>query len=123
MLVKGLNDSQENLLEIAEILDLIKPDQIHVNVPTRPPAESWVHPPSQEVLALARNIFGEIAFIIPPPTGVFNLKGEDDLLESIIGIITRHPMREQELHQAMKCLPPEKVTKALEALARVGAHR
>lgn len=105
MLVQGLNDSQEALIDIAEILDRIQPDQIQINVPARPPAESWVHPPNQEVLVLARNILGEIAYLIPPAMGVFDLAGEDSLVESILGIITRHPMNEPELHEtlARKC--------------------
>lgn len=115
MLVKDLNDCREILLEIAGIIDWVKPDQVHINVPTRPPAERWVRPPDPEALALARDIFGEVASVIPPECGFFELGG-DDPSESILNIITRHPVREQDILTAFKSKDVEKAHAALEAL-------
>ncbi len=45
MLVNGLNDSASALWDIAKVLDRIRPDAVHINLPIRPPAEPWVQPP------------------------------------------------------------------------------
>ena len=44
MLVNGLNDTTEALQELAAAFDKIRPDQVHLLLPVRPPAESWVQP-------------------------------------------------------------------------------
>ena len=41
MLVNGLNDTEIALTDIATALKAIRPDEIHINMPTRPPAETW----------------------------------------------------------------------------------
>lgn len=50
MLVRGLNDSERTLRGIAAALEGIRPDEIHINLPTRPPVETWVAPPDEESL-------------------------------------------------------------------------
>ena len=42
MLINEFNTDYENLVEIAEIIKQIEPDEVHISLPTRPPAESWV---------------------------------------------------------------------------------
>ncbi|GAJ18359.1 unnamed protein product, partial [marine sediment metagenome] len=49
MIIKGINDSKEELLKIKEKIDLIKPDRIDVNVPIRPPVEKWVEIPDKTI--------------------------------------------------------------------------
>ncbi|MCK5794667.1 MAG: radical SAM protein, partial [Anaerolineales bacterium] len=50
MLVKDLNDDPENSQKTAAFLAEINPDRSYLSVPTRPPAENWVFPPSSEKL-------------------------------------------------------------------------
>ncbi|MCL4408348.1 MAG: radical SAM protein, partial [Thermotogae bacterium] len=38
MLVKGLNDSEEEITKIKDILKDVNPDRVYINVPIRPPA-------------------------------------------------------------------------------------
>jgi wyosine [tRNA(Phe)-imidazoG37] synthetase (radical SAM superfamily) len=45
MLVQGVNDGPEALGDIAEVLKRVLPDAVHINLPTRAPAETWVQPP------------------------------------------------------------------------------
>ncbi len=97
MLVKGLNDGEDPLREIASVLQRIKPDQVHINLPTRPPAEPWVQPPDEEGLMRATALLGEIAHIVHPAEGSFDLSGCETIVDAIVNIITRHPMREGEL--------------------------
>ncbi|RJP55640.1 MAG: radical SAM protein, partial [Anaerolineaceae bacterium] len=63
----------------------------------RPPVETWVEPPDDEGLLRARAILGAVAQVVHPAEGTFDLQGFDTLVDAIVGIITRHPMREDEL--------------------------
>ena len=120
MLVKGLNDGEEQLFETASVLGKIQPDQIHINLPIRPPVELWVQVPDEGRIQRAKTIFGNIARVISPIDGRFELGECDDVVESIIGIITRHPMREDELIRTISSNLPGEVTKALDELKSSG---
>jgi len=53
MLVKGLNDGEQALRDLAAVLREIGPDEVHVLLPDRPPAETWVQPTDEEGLLRA----------------------------------------------------------------------
>lgn len=97
MLVHDLNDTEQALNEIADILRTIQPDEVHVNLPTRPPVEPWVRVPDEESVLRALSILGNVAHVVHPAAGIFDLRSGDTLIDAIINIITRHPMREDEL--------------------------
>jgi wyosine [tRNA(Phe)-imidazoG37] synthetase (radical SAM superfamily) len=97
MLVRGLNDNAMALQSIRDSLAQIRPDQVHLNVPIRPPAETWVEPPDDAGLMRAMTILGEAALIITPAEGTFTLSEEMPLTDAIVEIIRRHPMREATL--------------------------
>jgi wyosine [tRNA(Phe)-imidazoG37] synthetase (radical SAM superfamily) len=101
MLVRDLNDTPHALQDIVRVLEKIKPDAVHINLPTRPPVESWVQPPDPEGLMQALAIFGNIAEVVHPAEGSFDLSGFEDPLDAILAIITRHPMRQEELERAL----------------------
>ena len=102
MLVKGLNDTEEALREMATALAAIQPDLIHLGLPTRPPAEAWVRPPDEDGLMRAHAILGEISKVVHPAAGSFDLSGYNSLAEAVMAIITRHPMREDELIKTLE---------------------
>jgi wyosine [tRNA(Phe)-imidazoG37] synthetase (radical SAM superfamily) len=120
MLVKGLNDTDEALFGIAAALKQIRPDKVHLSLPTRPPAESWVQPTDQEGLMRARAILGDVAEVIHPAEGEFDLSGFDDVLDAIVAIITRHPMRQVELEHTLSHWTPGQVSEALTELETSG---
>jgi wyosine [tRNA(Phe)-imidazoG37] synthetase (radical SAM superfamily) len=101
MLVKGVNDTEQVLTGIAGALRRIRPGQVHINVPIRPPAETWVEPPEDEGLIRAMAILGEVAPIVTPATGAFKLAEGKSAVDGIIDIIRRHPMREAELVETL----------------------
>jgi len=107
MLVNGMNDTQEALEDISRKITLIEPDKVHLGVPTRPPAEHWVKPPSDEGVMRATAILGEKAKVIHPQEGYFDLSRDDNIVEAIIGIITRHPISEEQLLRAIASFPDE----------------
>ncbi len=96
------------------------PDEVHLLQPTRPPAENWVQAPDENGLLRATTILGEVAKIVYPESGIFNLGGSKTLMEAVIGIITRHPMRETELVQALESWSPVEVAETLSQLERSG---
>ncbi len=99
MLVSGLNDTVEEMAAISITLGSFSPDAIYVNVPIRPPAEAWVHSPSIETMVLARSAFPGAIFIDFLEHGDVILPGttEGQLHESLVELVRRHPLREQQL--------------------------
>ena len=116
MLIQGLNDTEEALREIADVLAVIEPDIVHLGLPTRPPAEAWVQPSDEEGLLRAHAILGEIAHVVHPAAGSFDLSGYDNLADAVMGIITRHPMREDELVKTLERYSPSELKSVLESL-------
>jgi wyosine [tRNA(Phe)-imidazoG37] synthetase (radical SAM superfamily) len=119
MLVRGLNDTPPALQEIAAILRRVRPDAVHLNVPTRPPAETWVQPPDDDGLRRAQAILGDSACVVSPAEGAFDLGGQN-VIDAIVGIITRHPLREVELRRTLEQWAPGQVDQALAALESSG---
>jgi len=120
VLVKGLNDTEEALRDLAATLGRIRPDGIHLNLPTRPPSEEWVEPSDEEGQLRARAILGDVVPVMHAVEGTFDLAGYDDVVEAVIGIVTRHPMRQEELERTLEEWWPGEVEQALEELEASG---
>jgi wyosine [tRNA(Phe)-imidazoG37] synthetase (radical SAM superfamily) len=120
MLVHGLNDSPQALRDIAKVLQGVRPDAVHINLPTRPPAETWVQPPSGESLMQAIAILGNTAEVVHPADGSFDLSGYDNPIDAVIGIITRHPMRQEELERTLERWSPGRLRKVFADLEASG---
>ena len=123
MLVQGLNDSAQALADIAKILNRIEPDAVHINLPTRPPVETWVKPTDEEGLMRAISILGKTAEVVHPAEGSFDLGGYANIVDAVIGIITRHPMRQDELERTLARWSPGQVKEALLTLESDGRAR
>lgn len=120
MLLGDLNDTEEALRGTARLLALLKPDQVHIALPNRPPAETWVQPPNEEGLMRALAILGQSAEVLHPAQGSFELGKDDDIVTAIVGIITRHPMSQADLERALDRWSPDKVDQALIELGASG---
>jgi wyosine [tRNA(Phe)-imidazoG37] synthetase (radical SAM superfamily) len=120
MMVRGVNDNEPALREISRILEPISPDEIHINQPIRPPAETWVQPADDEGLLRSRAILGEKARIFTFPEGHFELDQFENVIEAVLAIITRHPMRQSELDETLKAWGKEEIGKALLNLRKSG---
>ena len=120
MLIGGLNDGPRELKDIARVLRRIRPDAVHINLPTRPPVETWVQLPTSESLMRAMAILGNIAEVVHPADGSFDLSGYDNVVDAVIGIITRHPMRQEELEHTLSRWSPGLVTQTLADLTASG---
>lgn len=98
MLMKGINDSKEKLVKIKNQLDLIKPDRIDINVPIRPPTESWVQIPDINVIPILNDVFGEYNNINFPEQGIFSVFSSNFEMELKI-LLERHPMRQEQIFE------------------------
>ena len=102
MLVKGVNDSEENLRNIASKLKEINPSKAYIAIPVRPPAERWVKPPPESKILLAYKIFEEtlgekkVSLLVEKEPG-FTVTG----LDQLISITMVHPIR---IDEAIKML-------------------
>jgi wyosine [tRNA(Phe)-imidazoG37] synthetase (radical SAM superfamily) len=103
MLVRGLNDSTEHMEEVAGFLSQLKPDKAYLAIPTRPPAESWVQPPNEQVLNRAYQILAEsvdnVEYLIGYEGNEFAFTG--DVEEDILSITAVHPMREEAVRRLL----------------------
>ena len=123
MLMHGVNDSESSLRDLASILSTISPDQVHVVVPDRPPAEPWVAAPDAEGLMRAVAVLGPIAHVVHPYTNTVDVSDYATPAEAILGIITRHPMSQEQLCRLLTRWPQDEVVAALRQLEQSGqAH-
>jgi wyosine [tRNA(Phe)-imidazoG37] synthetase (radical SAM superfamily) len=120
MLIGGVNDTEEALRAIAAALRQIQPDAVHINLPIRPPAEAWLRPPDDEGLMRALAILGDIAEVVHPAEGTVDLRGYDNVADALLGVITRHPLRQEEIERASARWTPGEVRQALAELEASG---
>lgn len=123
MLVEGLNDGEAQLQRLAEAFDLIGPDQVHVNVPVRPPAEPWVRIPKPAALKRAVAILGQTAQIVISDAGAFQFAELEGLAEKVLSIVRRHPMRQRNLEAALPAVAGDALDCELESLVKRGLLR
>jgi wyosine [tRNA(Phe)-imidazoG37] synthetase (radical SAM superfamily) len=101
MLLAGVNDGEACVQEVAELLVRLVPATAYLSIPTRPPAEAWVRPPSEEVINRAYQILSKevqrVEYLIGYEGNAFAFTGhvEDDLLS----ITAVHPMREDAVKE------------------------
>jgi wyosine [tRNA(Phe)-imidazoG37] synthetase (radical SAM superfamily) len=117
MLVAGVNDTPEALHDLKRALDQVKPDQVHLNVPIRPPAEKWVHVPPPESIRAAREILGRTHEITGYESGPFGTPHPGRPEQAILETCQRHPLREEQADEIARALgDPD----AVESLVKAG---
>lgn len=95
MLVKGLNENEESITSTAEFIAELNPDKAYILVPTRPPAEKFVEPPSEENLNKAYQIFNSRINNVELITGggEVDFTYSSDVEKELLSILAVHPMR------------------------------
>jgi len=105
MLIDGINYGDE-FEEIAEFLKELKPDIAYMAIPTRPPAERWVKPASEETINGAFQIFAKalgsdrVEYLIGYEGNAFAFTGNVE--EDLLSITSVHPMREDAVEDFLK---------------------
>jgi len=104
MLLKGMNDSYEEVRKIADFLKLLKPTKSYISIPIRPTAVKGILPASDEALNMAYQIFTQnvdnVEYIIGYEGNEFGFSGNVE--EDLLGITSVHPMREEAVREYLK---------------------
>lgn len=91
MLVRGLNDSEQDISDLADALARSQPDEVQINVPTRPTAEPWVEAPERATLRRAETLLGGVCGVLQPVEGDFKLSIEGDVIEDVSAAAVENP--------------------------------
>jgi len=104
MLVKGLNDSLEELNKNASFVSKLDTDISYVAIPTRPPAEKDVEVPNIERINAAVQIFKEkginTEYLIGYEGNQFSSTG--NIREDLLNITSVHPLKEEAVEELIK---------------------
>ncbi len=104
MLVKGFNDSIDELKSTSKFISGLNPDVAYIAIPTRPPAEKFVVSPDEERINDAYQIFNSDGVQTELITGYegneFSATG--NLAEDILNITAVHPMRKDAVEELVK---------------------
>lgn len=122
MLTAGLNDDEAALEDLAAAIERIGPHEVHLVLPTRPPAESWVKPSAEEGIARAQRILGRFVPVLHPLKGYgnFSAGGERDPSTAAVAILRRHPMSDKELREFFRHCGVGDAESAISALQTAG---
>lgn len=100
MLIKGMNDSTEDLQKYHDFLHQFYYDRLYINTPNRPPVESFAQMVTHEKMLEAMNILNGIGIEDGYENG-YSSEISDDL-EAILNITQRHPMNQHEIEHFLK---------------------
>ncbi len=123
MLIRNVNDSEIALRDLERVLRRIQPDQVHIVLPDRPPAEPWVQPADSEGLLRAEALLGPVAHIVHPFSNGVHASDYASPDEAIVSIVTRHPMSLAQLITTLNAWTDDEVSDALARLEQAGAIR
>ena len=104
MLVKGLNDTPEELNQVVTVLKSVQPSIAYISVPTRPPAVKSVLPPDEEDINLAYQLFSENQL---KTELILGFEGTDtgftgNAIDDILNICSVHPIRQDTMDEILK---------------------
>ncbi len=104
MLIDGYNDGLEELEKKAEFLERIEPDEAYISIPTRPPAEDWASPASEESINKAYQLFSRgldrVEYLLGYEGDEFSSTG--NVKEDLLSITSVHPMRKGGINELLR---------------------
>lgn len=105
MLIKGINDSRQEVDRVAAFLAELKPAKAYLATPTRPPAER-IEPATVQTLNIAYQTFSEklnmVEFLTDYEGNAFISTG--DIEDDLLSITAVHPMRKEAVEELCKKL-------------------
>ncbi|MHA1792053.1 MAG: radical SAM protein [Promethearchaeota archaeon] len=98
MLLKGLNDNDEELEKIAKYMSDLNADRYFISIPTRPPAEKWAIPAGEQATLMAHEIFSKFlnrdkVELLLGIEGFEFHSSSSDPVQGFLAITSVHPMR------------------------------
>lgn len=101
MIIRDVNDNLEEMDKVSDFIAGIKADNSYLAIPTRPPAEKYAEPPTEQFINKAYQVFKEklipVEYLVGYEGNAFAFTGnvENDLLS----ITSVHPMREDGVRE------------------------
>jgi wyosine [tRNA(Phe)-imidazoG37] synthetase (radical SAM superfamily) len=104
MLIKGVNDTLNEFIDLADYINTLGPDIAYLAIPTRPPAFKTAIPVDERKINEAYHIFSKklatVEFLTGYEGNAFSSTG--NLKEDIMSITAVHPMREDAIEELLK---------------------
>ena len=99
MVIKGLNDTDEDFIEVSEFIKSVSPDIAYLAVPTRPPALKTVEPADLNSFNIGYSIFSKNLSNVEK---LFEYEGNEffttnNVEKDLLSIMAVHPMREDAI--------------------------
>ncbi|RLC46141.1 MAG: radical SAM protein [Candidatus Coatesbacteria bacterium] len=101
LLVKGFNDSQDDLAALSDAVMRIAPDQIQVGTVERPGAEDWARPVSSKKLEDFVAGLGPRAAVIGQPNRDFGVSTGRDIAADALALVSRRPCTIEDIESAV----------------------
>jgi wyosine [tRNA(Phe)-imidazoG37] synthetase (radical SAM superfamily) len=103
MLLKDLNDSEGELLQLGQFLQTIRPDKSYIAIPTRPPAFGNIIPADESTVTYAYEVFTYRCLNPELLTGYEGnaFASSGSFVEDILSITAVHPMRSDAVFEFM----------------------
>jgi wyosine [tRNA(Phe)-imidazoG37] synthetase (radical SAM superfamily) len=117
MLVKGINDSPEEIEKIAQVTHEMNLEKIQLNTVVRPPAEEFARSLSTEGLKSIKTILGEKCEIIAKSKRPLQKAYKRDVEKMILSMIKRRPLTLVDISQCLG-LHRNEIIKYLEVLEK-----
>jgi wyosine [tRNA(Phe)-imidazoG37] synthetase (radical SAM superfamily) len=97
MLVKGLNDSAEDIAALKRAIARIRPDRVQLNTVVRPPAEDWAKPLGRRALEGIRKELGGAAEVVVDFRKKQRTSGAGGLEPKILAMVERRPVTVKDM--------------------------
>ena len=99
MVIKGVNDTIEDFIMVAEFIKKVNPDIAYLAIPTRPPAFKTVKPADENTLNKGACIFSKALLNVAKLSDYegSDFVGTDNAEDDLLSITAVHPMREDAI--------------------------
>ncbi len=126
MLVKGINDTPEELAALNDAVNRIRPDKVQLNTVVRPPSEEFALRLGEEEMERARSAFAvETEIVVAHARNVHEVERSRDDGERVIALLARRSAVLEDVVTALGTPPPYvlKLLARLEDEGRIRSHR
>ncbi len=107
MLVRGVNDTGEQLDRLREAIHRIRPDRAQLNTVVRPPAAEWAHPVPPDRMAEIAAYLGPRCEVIADLSERLPTVKEAPASDRILEVVKRRPMTLYDLADVLGVFPAE----------------
>jgi wyosine [tRNA(Phe)-imidazoG37] synthetase (radical SAM superfamily) len=106
MLIEEVNDTDEEIRKTTGFLMGLQPSKAYIAIPTRPPADTWVHATGEDRINLAYQILSaslgmdRVEYLIGYEGDAFASTGRIE--EDLLSITSVHPMRREAVEHLLR---------------------